>query len=874
MKLTLITIIFFCFNLKADPLTPLPTDFFDDKKVKFKKNKKSPNKKNQKKGYEDLTKNMESITGFFDFYIDKEKNKVYLSIKPEQLNMEFLMGLTRQAGDGYQFDGSSMLGEGVFFFKKIGEAIQLVEKNTKFRAKESRAIYKSVKNHIPNSIIASSKILSEPQSTTEAILVDANKFFIYDFSNVSRRTNNKYNFDKENSYFNYIKSFPLNSEIDFYIHYKSKNPNNRFTLAESKSMMHRYHVSMSAIEQSNYTPRMEDDRVGYFSTIHQDYSNTLKEDPHVRYINRWNLKKENPHQKLSKPEKPIVFWLENTIPIEFRDAVKKGILAWNQAFEKIGFIDAIVVKQMPDDADWDPADVRYNTIRWLVQPESAYAVGPSRANPYTGELYDADIRISNDYVRFYFDDFENFIDPILEKDIVEIWESDNHSHSHDNHTCNYGEHLKHKMAFTWNYLISNNIIVESEESMMKFVEDGIIDLLLHEVGHTLGLRHNFKASSVFTFDQLSDTNFTSKYGVTGSVMDYNATNLLDGGVNYFQTKPGPYDYWAIEYGYSNPPFTSKINEKDWLNTITSKSTEPWLAYGTDEDSYGTSIDPLINRRDMTSDPIRFYENQIKIANKYWDDLLVNFEKEGNRYPKLRSVFWAGMSEYYGASRNIPKFIGGIHHSRHHIGQKSDVLPMTVVNPDEQRKALNFLLNNILSSEAFSFEPEFLNKMAPERYGDLSGSMWRMSRIDFPIHNIVKALQKSTLSKIHNPRIIHRLHDNMLKVNSKENMLSIFELFEMTSNELWIELEKFDEINSFRRETQSFYIDLLAIVYFDTDNMFPRDTKSIAYSTLKKIKSNISEALPYYVFDDETTYAHLRAMIDKIDSVLEAQLIKG
>jgi len=131
-----------------------------------------------------------------------------------------------------------------------------------------------------------------------------------------------------------------------------------------------------------------------------------------------------------------------------------------------------------------------------------------------------------------------------------------------------------------------------------------------------------------------------------------------------------------------------------------------------------------------------------------------------------------------------------------------------------------------------------------------------------------------LSKIHNPRIIHRLHDNMLKVNSKENMLSIFELFEMTSNELWIELEKFDEINSFRRETQSFYIDLLAIVYFDTDNMFPRDTKSIAYSTLKKIKSNISEALPYYVFDDETTYAHLRAMIDKIDSVIEAQLIKG
>ena len=158
-------------------------------------------------------------------------------------------------------------------------------------------------------------------------------------------------------------------------------------------MMHRYHISISALRSSDFSSRPEDDRVGYFTTMYQDYSKTLKEDPYVRYINRWDLRKQNPNEKLSKPVKPIVFWLENTIPREFRDAVKRGILGWNKAFEKIGFIDAIEVKQMPDDATWDPADVRYNTIRWIVQPESAYAVGPSRANPYTGELYDADIRI-------------------------------------------------------------------------------------------------------------------------------------------------------------------------------------------------------------------------------------------------------------------------------------------------------------------------------------------------------------------------------------------------------------------------------------------------------------------------------------------------
>jgi len=872
MKLLIISIIL-CFTLKADPLKPLPIDFLDKNEVKKKEKTQNPKqKKDKKKKYKDLVEEMEFVSGFFDFYINKEK--VYLSIKPEQLNVEFFMGFTRQAGDGYQFDGGSMMGDGVYFFNRVGDILQLVEKNTKFRADKSRAIHKSVENHIPNSIIASSKINGQPHEKSKAFLVDADKFFMYDFANVIRRTNNKYTFDKQNSYYNYIKSFPLNTEVDVYIHFKSKNSQDRFTLTSTKSMMHRYHVSISAIEASYYSSRIEDDRVGYFTTMYQDYSNTLQEDPYVRYINRWNLKKENPHEKISKPAEPIVYWLENTIPQEFRQAVTDGILGWNKAFEKIGFIDAIVVKQMPDDATWDPADLRYNTIRWIVQPESAYAVGPSRANPYTGELYDADIRISNDYVRFYFDDYKNFIDPLLnEKNIGDEWlENENFNHHDESKVCNYGEYLKHKMSFTWNYLISKNMVVDSHDEMMKFVEDGIIDLLLHEVGHTLGLRHNFKASSVFTYEELSNPTFTEIYGVTGSVMDYNATNLLDGGNNYFQTKPGPYDYWAIEYGYSEKPFGSNLSNKEWLELIALKSTEPWLAYATDEDTYGTSIDPLTNRRDMTSDPIKFYDHQLRIANEYWLNLSTNFEKEGERYPKLRSVFYQGLYEYYGASRNIPKFIGGIHHSRHHIGQNDNLLPLTVVDADQQRQALSFLIDNILDSDAFYFSPSFLNKLAPERYDDFMNRLWRMQRLDFPIHNIIRNLQRSTLMKIHDPRIIHRVHDNILKVHKNDNKFTIFELFNTVSNELWSELSGVEEINSFRRETQNFYIDLLAIIYFDENSLFPRDAKSIAYSTLRKIRSNISEALPYYVFENETTSAHLQNMINKIDSVLDAQVM--
>ena len=131
--------------------------------------------------------------------------------------------------------------------------------------------------------------------------------------------------------------------------------------------------------------------------------------------------------------------------------MKEGALLWNKAFEKIGIKNAIVVKQMPDDAEWDPADVRYNTIRWIVQPESAYAVGPSRANPYTGELYDADIRISNDYVRFYFDDYKNFIDPILsEKSIEEMWHEDHHHHlGHVHEPLDFGRNATRFLQFPY-----------------------------------------------------------------------------------------------------------------------------------------------------------------------------------------------------------------------------------------------------------------------------------------------------------------------------------------------------------------------------------------------------------------------------------------
>ncbi|MCK4654206.1 MAG: DUF5117 domain-containing protein, partial [Candidatus Cloacimonetes bacterium] len=365
------------------------------------------------KGFDDLVKDMEKIEGLFTLYRDKEEGTVFLQIDPEQFGEIYLCTMTRQTGDAYIFDASAMMWNFPFFFKKINKRVQLIQKNLKFRADEpsmSRAIEKC----LTNSIIASSKIVCKPHKETGAILIKASDLFLKDMANVENITDRykmKFSFDEDNSYFAELKSFPLNTEIDVVLHYKSNKWRNIYTLPDSRSMIHRYHYSLSEIPETNYRPRLADDRLGHFTTIFQDYTDILTDSPYVRYIRRWHIEKEDPKAKISKAKNPIVFWLENTIPIEYRDACRKGVLLWNDAFKKIGFKDAIVVKEMPDDADWDPADSRYNTIRWIVQPGGGYAVGPSHANPFTGEIYDADVRISVDFLRFYFKEYEEIINP-------------------------------------------------------------------------------------------------------------------------------------------------------------------------------------------------------------------------------------------------------------------------------------------------------------------------------------------------------------------------------------------------------------------------------------------------------------------------------
>ncbi len=857
-------------SLIFDPYKQLDIDFLKTTNKKNIKKKKIVNKKSKSSlpKYSDIIQDYAEITGLWNFYYNSDKNKLLLSLEPKHLETEYMMNITRQSGDAYYYGSSAMLNEFPFIFKQVGENIQMIHVNVLFRADKDKSIAKAVENDFSNSIIATTKIISQKQDSTNAVLIDANKLFIRDISYISQRAKGRYIFDAKNSSFIDIDSFDKNIELEISAYYSSKKSTNSYTLPNSRSMEMKYHLSIMELLKTDFIPRPVDDRIGYFSTIYQDYSNTLQESQYVRYIQKWNLVKKDPYSELSEPVEPIVYWIENTVPEEFRDAIKEGIEAWNIAFEAIGFKNAIVAKQMPDDANWNPADIRYNTIRWFIQPGAGYAVGPSRANPYTGQLYDADIRISADFVTSFYREFDEYVVPITEEEIASLWHDHDHHNHGDHESCNYSEHLKREMAYGWNQLLVSGGLSGTQEDLERYVHQGLVDLVLHEVGHTLGLRHNFKGSSIYSVEQLSDKNFTQKYGISGSVMDYHPVCLLDGGHTLFQTKPGPYDMWAIQYGYE------QFNSNDLLTNLENialQSNHPLLVYGTDEDSFGTSskgIDPLCNVWDMSNNPIEFYKDELEKVNYLWDNLLNKFEIPGGTYQKIRSVFSQGIGEYMYAGRSATKFIGGINFSRNHIGDISQQNPFTVVDSKSQREALDFILVNYFDKNAFDFNPELLNKLAPERNEDFQGYVWTLDRPDYPIHSVVKRMQMYPLYSLYHPRRLARVKDNELKNNSTD-IFRMEELFTKVNDIIWQELELKENINSYKRELQIMHITMLSNLLYKTDSM-PADAIAFGRSSLNGILKDIyismsNNEVDYY------TKSHLEYCSKLIEAVLNPEI---
>ena len=349
---------------------------------------------------------------------------------------------------------------------------------------------------------------------------------------------------------------------------------------------------------------------------------------------------------------------------------------------------------------------------------------------------------------------------------------------------------------------------EDKEQMLdgmpeSFIGPLLADLVSHEVGHTLGLRHNFKASSVYDVSQVNSEEFKGKKPLAGSVMDYLPTNFkVDNGDvqgDWAMIGVGPYDYWAIEYGYTF--------DKKGLKKILSRVAEPELAFCSDEDTMGP--DPLARRYDFAKDPLEFAKDQVALAKQHRGDILEKFVKDGDAWNKARKGYIMTLGLQTKSISMMSNWLGGTYVHRDKKGDPNGRQPIEVVPVDKQRAALDFVIEHSFRDEAYGLTPELLTHMTTDYFGDFFERI--MNEPAWPVHDRIMGIQASTLSQLMNPTVLRRVYDNEFRIPEDEDAVTLKEILDKVSNSIWTELDetpkgKFTErkpaISSLRRNLQT------------------------------------------------------------------------
>lgn len=863
--------------------------------------------------FHQVIKDTEKLDGLYTLYRHKETGKIYLEIKPVQLNKNYLGTVTLESGIGERGIYSGMpLQDFLFYFRRVNNNLHFVVRNVNFRTRPGDPQARSLARSFSDSVLYSLPIKSiHPKRQT--LLIDLGDLLLSDLPGLSSELSSllkaPYKMDHKKSYFGDTKAFPLNMEIESVYGFSSEGSNNQSTSLETvpdrRALTLRVRYSLSQLPKNdNYQPRLADDRIGYFITAYHDFSSDNRNDPFVRYINRWHLEKQNPEAPLSPPKKPIVFWIENAVPLEYRDAIKEGVLMWNTAFEKAGFKDAIQVRQMPNDAEWDPADVRYNTIRWINTVDGFFALGPSRVNPLTGEILDADIIVDASFLRGLKQEYRSLVQPNQtqpqslfshlmgnqnlcssgidsqeEPDEVQADSAVSRRSTLDSplsrlatqYDLCYGMEVANQFAIGSLALSLQNTMPSSDQ-MKNYINQYLRLIIAHETGHTLGLRHNFRGSTLLKPEELNNTEITRIKGLTTSVMDYVPPNLAPQNVkqgDYFPNVVGAYDKWAIQYGYIPSKAMHPLAERRFLERIAQLAAKPELAYATDEDMF--DVDPDVNAWDNSGDVLRYSQSQMNNAQLMWERLNKRYPAMGESYNELSQLFDKVFLHYLRHTYFTTKYIGGQSFNRTHGGDRQGRLPFEPVPVEKQRQALATLQKYIFAADAFNFPPELLNKLVPSRWMH-KGNQVMVGRLDYPIHDSIQMMQSLVLKELLSSDRLTRLRDIELKSQSGQ-VLTLPELFDTLQNGIWTEVVQPNggtKISSLRRALQREHLNMMTAMVLRTKYV-PEDARSLAWYKLRQLRDKLNKMLSNSDKLDDYTQAHLEETRDRINKTLNAQI---
>lgn len=863
-----------------------------------------------------VTEGMTTLDGFVKLHRKEKEEELLGSIAPAMVGKPFFLA-TSVAG-GSDFAGWQWADK-LVQFEQRNKQLMLIELNTQQRtSKGDSPLAEVVRRTYTDRLLATIDI--KTMGPGGEFVVDLGGLLAGSYETFF---GGSFSLDASVARFTKVKTFPQNVEIAI-----------RMPLRGDGTFM-TLHYSISELpEAGDYTARKADDRIGYFHTAIRDYTDGDPIDGRmVRLINRWKVEKLDASLASSPAKEPIIFYIEKSVPVMYRRAVAAGISEWNRAFEALGIHGAIEVRQQTETrfADLDPEDVRYNFFRWITS-ETPFAMGPSRVDPRTGRILDADIIFDDSMLRGSIRDYQVMIreapnglmtkpmadlvarrpdlhpmarfreqmgdaptrvqaaarelqgaaknSPALEQLVTAIAGEVTVARTAAElskvpavirqraERCQVGAGLPHQVAFLRLCFggLARELGAAAPPGFDDYLGEVVKETVMHEVGHTLGLRHNFKASSLMDLDAMNSEGRPA--ATSASVMDYHPLNIAlgtDKPQGHFSPQTiGAYDLLAIKYGYS---FVEEGS--DDLKKIPREMAEQGLPYGTDEDA--ASPDPMITRWDMGNDPIKFARYRQALVKKLWENLEARAVADDESYSRLRkaldmTVFELGMSGYF-----VARQVGGIGFTRDHKGDPKARPPVQVTDAAAQRAALRWVCENVFADGSLAVPPALMTKLAAGRWSDWASGD---ESLEYSLLDRIGQVQGWSLAFLTNDDVLARLWENEQRVGKDGEGVSLPELFDTIEAAVFTEVTAKEgaaapSIGAIRQNLQDVYVRRLIAIALG-NGIAPPVANKLAWSRLKGLEARFEGCLAGKL--DPYTRAHLESLEAKSNAARGAEYV--
>ena len=808
--------------------------------IAFADDAKKPKKKKEEQTIAQMIEKKTAIVGLFDFYQDKKTGETLMLLEESQLDTPFLHFAQTVDGlaDAGHFRGGYR-GEKIIEFRRYFDRVDIVTKTSRYQFDENNPISRAKDANISEAVLASLKI-EKVEDGQIALKVD--KLFLSEaLHKVSpwaragdKNAAKRFKVGKLNSKKSRIlDKRAYDNNVDIVVDYVFNNPNpsvyGSSAVSDPRSVSIKLQHSFIELPKEEFTPRYQDARVGYFGTQY-DQMTSSSWAPYQDVINRWNLVKKDPTAEVSEPVEPIVWWIENTTPLEWRDTIREGVLAWNGSFEKAGFKNALQVKVQPDDATWTAGDLNYNVLRWTSSPQPRFGgYGPSLANPLTGEMLGADIMLE-----FIFMKNRWIYNSLYSQGASSVGFSDSETAQSQTPGSNNALNCSAGHEFQQGMLLSSTMANGSDIENKAVLQEGLRHLVLHEVGHTLGLNHNMKASILWDEKEIHDKSLTQGK-LTGSVMDYAPINVAPKGTtqgDYFQTEAGPYDDWAIEFGYS-VALEDPEAEQARIDKILSRSDEKGLAFGNDADDMrapGRHIDPRIMTGDLSSNPVAYATDRMGLIQDLLGELKDKTLVDGQSHQQLLISANSLFGQYRRQADVISRQIGGVYIERNVVdSSKEQDLPYTPVAKETQQAAMQSLATHVFAGDTLTSMQPLYSYMQHQRRGFNHYN----KNEDPKAHDMILHMQKSVLNQLLHPNVLKRISDTSLYGND----YSLTEVMTDLTAAIFVDSKK---ASSTSRNIQVEYVKrLIAIAGVAKPSTYDNLAKAAALGQLTEILDNSS-----------------------------------